>query len=98
MSNAADYMTRLERNLRFILSHPLTVEGKFATVDELNTTVHSALRSLEQMKLDTQSASGPEPGFEVLASHGPKAADLADAAPPVAPRLRRVEKVRGFAI
>lgn len=94
MPNAADHTTRLESDLRFILRHLQTVEGNFETVDELSMATHSALRTLDEMKLEAQPASDPEVEFEASAPRELEAADLAEAALFVAPRSA---KPGGFA-
>jgi hypothetical protein len=80
MTNAVSHLNRLEHDLRFILRHLQIVEGNFETVDELSVAAHSALCTLDEIKLDAQLASDPETEFEVPAPREREAADLADAA------------------
>jgi cob(I)alamin adenosyltransferase len=99
MTAEADNLTRLERDLRFILRHLQAVEGNFETVDELSRAAHNALDTLEEMRLDSQPASDPEAEFTVPVPREPEAADLADAALLVARTVGRgAERVRGFVI
>ena len=65
MTNSADHLTRIERNLRFILRHLQTLEGNFEPVDELSCAAHSSLRALEEVKRGAQLTSCCEAEFEV---------------------------------
>src|SRR5437870_3754865 len=98
MTNAVSHLNRLERDLRFILRYLQTVEGNFETVDELSMAAHSALRTLDEIKLDAQPVSDLEAEFEAPAPREPESTDLAEAALLVATHPRKVERGGGFMI
>jgi hypothetical protein len=80
MTQEADNLTCLERDLRFILSHLQVIEGNFEAADELSRATHHALVILEVVRLDYRPDSGSEEEFEMSAPCGPEVADQADAA------------------
>jgi hypothetical protein len=96
---AADNITRLERDLRFILCYLQTVDGNFDTVDGFSLMAYPAPASLKEMRLEAQLASELGAEFIVPINRKPESADLANAALLVA-RIegRHVERVRGFVV